>query len=352
MKTRFCKTCLFFVVLASVVALLCSCQKEVVAKDERREITRQMKSWLQAELLEWRVGVRELVERAPVPASGGWSFESDGPAVEGMRRAWRRARDAYERIEGAIAPVFPESDAATDARYDDFLSRLGPAGDSRPFDGEGVIGMHAVERILWPSPALVERFERGLPGYGVPRTPATLEEARAYREELLGRLSADVDSLITMFEPLELDIDFAFQGLIDLAAEQAEKVDRAATGQEESRYAESTMRDLRMNAEGCRQAYEFFRPSLRERGGEALDRRVQLAFERLERAYAEVEGDAIPAPPEGFSGLRPTDAHLRSSFGRLWATVRAEADPNGKEALVPLLYEVADKLELKGVVRR
>jgi iron uptake system component EfeO len=83
-----------------------------------------------------------------------------------MRAAWHRGRTAYELIEGAIAPLFPESDTATDARYDDYLAHLGADGDADAFDAPGVIGMHALERISWADqiPAEVSSFERGLSG--------------------------------------------------------------------------------------------------------------------------------------------------------------------------------------------
>jgi iron uptake system component EfeO len=272
-----------------------------------------------------------------------------------MKKAWVRARVAYEHIEGAMAPMFPESDMATDARYEDFLLKLGAVGDPTPFDGEGVIGSHGIERVLWADsiPEDVVRFEQGLPGYRPAAFPATEAEARAFKDELAARMVSDVEKLKRDFEPLVLDLSFAFRGVIDLAVEQVEKVDKAATGQDESRYAQTTMADLRANREGCLAAYQVFRPWLLEKsGGDAVDRDVMAAFERLETAYAKVSGDAIPKPPARWSGLDPGAKELKTPFGELFSAVRREADDKVSGSLHASLLAVAQKLELPEIVRQ
>src|SRR5262245_16987829 len=205
---------------------------------------------------------RDLAAAAPEPRGRGWDAREDAPALAAMKAAWTRARLAYELVEGAVAKMFPESDVATDARYDDFLGVLGPVGDEAPFDDRGVTGMHAVERILWSDavrPEVVD-FEKGLPGYRAPAFPATEAEARAFKRQLLGKLVRDVAELRSQMGALVLDAAFVVAGTVDLAMEQVEKVDRAATGQEESRYAQVTMRDLRANRQGCLEAYMLLGP--------------------------------------------------------------------------------------------
>lgn len=323
--------------------------------EAQARVEREMKAMISAQLLEWERASRDLADAAPLPADRGWSASEDAEAIERMKQAWHRAREAYELIEGAIAPTFPESDAATDARYDDFLQQIGPVGDRTPFDDQGVVGMHAIERILWAdsTPPVVIAFERGLPGYQPAYMPRTAQEAAAFKTRLAERLVRDIQALRRQFEPLVLDVAFAFQGLIDLAAEQAEKVDRASTGQEESRYARSTMRDLRANRRGCQAAYAIFRPwVLSKPGGEALDREVLAAFERLERAYAAVPGDAIPEPPRGWSGVSPKPEHADTPFGRLFHLVRKESDELADDSLSGRLYAIAEHLGLRDVVAR
>jgi iron uptake system component EfeO len=252
-------------------------------------------------------------------------------------------------IEGAIAPTFPESDTATDARYDDFLATLGGTGDHHPFDDQGVVGMHAIERVLWAhdTPEEVLRFERALVGYKPATQPKNAQEAKDFKHKLAGRLVSDIEALKRQFASVELDLAFTFRGLIDLAVEQAEKVDLAATGQEESRYAQTTMRDLRSNYKGCVDAYAFFQPwLLKKPEGRAVHDAVTAAFKRLEAAYAAVPGDAIPRPPATWSSLEPSAADAESDFGKLFLTVSNETDDSKAGSLHHSLIRVAEVLGL------
>ncbi|HEX6273749.1 MAG TPA: imelysin family protein, partial [Polyangiaceae bacterium] len=240
---------------APLVVALAGCSHARGAEEERERANVQdaMKTFIGDQVASWLSATRALAEHAPVPNDRGWSATLDRAAIAAMKKDWEAARWAYERVEGAVAPMFPESDTATDARYDDFLMTLGAAGDPNAFDDRGVVGMHAVERVLWADamPPEVAKFERGIPGYRAARFPENATDALDFKQKLAGRLVLDVEKLEREFSPLALDIAFAFRGLVDLAAEQVEKVDRAATGQEESRYAQATLRDLRANREGC-----------------------------------------------------------------------------------------------------
>ncbi len=321
---------------------------------QRTRVEREMKQWIADSIRNVRLAAEDLQRAAPVPPSRGWDSSRDAAALAAMKSAWWRARDAYELVEGAVAPLFPESDLATDARYDDFLLTLGAAGDPRPFDGEGVIGVHAIERILWADsiPQETLAFEQGLPGYRPASFPQTAEEARAFKEGLAGRWITDLEQLQQQLAPLELDIAFVFRGLMDLTAEQLEKVDRASTGREESRYAESTLRDLRANREGCLLAYQLFRPWLLARGHGALDTEVQAGFERLGRAYEALPGVAIPRPPRGWSSLEPQAQHAATPFGALFTRVSHETDETRPGSLAASLMRVADALSLPKAILR
>jgi iron uptake system component EfeO len=321
---------------------------------ERARVESEMKRSLLSAVADFSRAASDLQRSAPVPKGRGWDKAADAHALLAMKEAWHRGRVAYELVEGALAPLFPESDTATDFRYDDFLGVLGHSGDPSPFDDQGVIGMHAIERILWsdamPRDAL--EFESRLPGYRVATFPSSEAEARDFRDKLAGRLVKDVQKLESEIEPLELDVAFVFRGLMDLTAEQLEKVDRASTGREESRYALSTMRDLRANRDGCRHAYEIFRPWLSAKGHEALDRKVLAGFERLKSGYDRVSGDAIPRPPEGWSAIEPSAAHAETPFGRLFFLVRHETDEAEPGSLSEALMRVADVLGLPKAVLR
>jgi iron uptake system component EfeO len=339
----------------AIVASGCSQIKSGDDERERSTVQRQMKTLIGEEIETWLSASRDLADAAPLPLGRGWDVARDAQAISAMKEDWERARSAYERIEGAIAPMFPESDTATDARYDDFLLKLGALGDANAFDEKGVVGAHAIERVLWAdsAPAEVVAFERGLPGYRPAAFPATEDEARTFKYGLANRLVEDIRKLEAEFEPLTLDLAFAFRGLVDLAAEQVEKVDRAATGEEESRYAQATMRDLRANREGCLLAYKVFQPWLltRTRGPE-IDRAVLAAFARLERGYAAVSGNAVPRPPKTWSSVQTTAGDLNTPFGRLYTLVKRESDENVAGSLRASLAEVADVLGLPPAVTR
>jgi iron uptake system component EfeO len=321
---------------------------------QRARVSREMKAWLGQNLRDFRVAAEELQQAAPTPVGRGWSLPEDAAALERMKVAWAKARHAYELVEGAVAPLFPESDLATDARYDDFMTVLGAAGDQNQFDDRGVVGVHAVERILWADrvPKEAVEFERGIPGYRAARFPATEDEARELKEKLLARLVKDISELEAQLEPLELDIAFAFRGLIDLTNEQLEKVDRAATGREESRYARATLSDLRANREGCLAAYRMFRPWLLARGKTELDQQVSAGFERLRQSYDALPGAAIPTPPAMWSSLEPRPEHLTTPFGMLFKSVSQEVDDQREGSLSSHLMQVADALELPKALLR
>jgi len=313
-----------------------------------------MKQQLAQQVAVLQAAAEELEREAPTPAGRGWNATEDARAISAMMDAWTRGRVAYELVEGALAPLFPQSDLATDARYDDVLAKLGNDGDANAFDAQGVIGMHAIERILWADrvPAEVLAFEKALPGYRPAARPTSEAEARAFKEQLAHQLSVDVAALKTQLSPLELDVAFVFRGLIDLTREQLEKVDRAATGREESRYAQTTLRDLRANREGCLAAYRLFQPWLLARHGQALDAKVLAGYERLRIAYDAVPGDALPQPPSGWSGIDPRPDQLATPFGKLFSIVRRETDDADPSSLSGTLMAVADALALPKAVLR
>src|SRR5262249_2229452 len=129
-------------------------------------------------------------------------------------------------MKNAVAPIFPDTDAAIDARYDDFLTALGGAGDRDLFDDQGVTGMHGIERILFSDriPAKAVDFEKTLPGYVPAAFPSTAAEAAEFKNELAQRMVDDVVALQSAWQPAAIDIGAAFQGLVSLMNEQREKV--------------------------------------------------------------------------------------------------------------------------------
>ncbi len=330
--------------LCLLALALAACQPADDSSPED-EATLAVKAYVTDELGNLHAAAVALRDAAPAADDDGWNATADADAVAKMRTHWSEARVSYERIEGAIAVLFPDLDAATDERYDGFLEE-GPDDDL--FDGEGVIGVHGIERILWADahpPETVE-FEMALAGYQPAAYPADAAQAAAFKDELAQRLVDDVAKMQSSFEPLALDPAAAYSGVVGSMAEQLEKVALAATGEDESRYAEHTLADMRANLEGGRALYEAFVPWLEsEEGGAALHAEVTAGFERLETEYARYSGDAVPPVPEDWSA-EPTAEQRETEYGKLFTTLEHEADPEAADSLVSAMIGAAEVMDI------
>jgi iron uptake system component EfeO len=323
---------------------LVACQPASDGSPEE-QATLAVKAYVTDELGHLHAAAVALRDAAPDADADGWNATADAEAVGRMRTHWSEARVSYERIEGAIAVLFPDLDAATDERYDGFLAE-GP--DEDLFDGEGVIGVHAIERILWADghPPETVAFEMALEGYQPAAYPANAAQAAAFAEELAQRLVDDIAQMQASFEPLALDPAAAYSGVVGSMAEQLEKVALAATGEDESRYAAHTLADMRANLEGGRELSAAFSSWLQgEDGGEALHAEITAGFERLEAAYAEHAGNGVPAVPDGWSA-EPTAAQRDTPYGELFTTLAHEADPAAEDSLVHAMLQAAELMDI------
>jgi iron uptake system component EfeO len=208
-----------------------------------------------------------------------------------------------------------------------------------------VTGMHAIERILYApeTPAHVIEFEASLQGYTAARFPTSEAEAKEFKTSLCAKLIADAKTLKSQWQSASnYDLGAAFQGLIDLVNEQKEKVNKASSSEEESRYSQRTMADLRDNLTGTRAVYALFQPwILSKDGGEQVDADVLAGFDRLDALYHKVQGDFIPTVPATWSSEAPSDADKASDFGQLYLGVRAAVDPNTPGSIVDRLDKAA-----------
>jgi iron uptake system component EfeO len=287
---------------------------------------------------------------APAPDADGWNATADAAAVDGMRTSWHDARVSYERVEGAIAVLFPDLDAATDERYDGFIAE---APDPQLFDGTGVTGVHAIERILWADahPTWVVEFESALPEYVAASFPATEADADQFKNGLAAQLVTDTNTMRDDFEPLALDAASAYGGVIGSMAEQVEKISLGATGEDESRYAQHTLEDMRANLEGGREIYAAFVPWLREQeGGAELDGQIQARFDAVAAAYDALSGNALPAVPDGWNEAEPTDEHLATEYGQLWLLLTTESDPMAMGGLSERMLAAAELMDIPVVL--
>jgi iron uptake system component EfeO len=323
--------------------LLGACQAAEPSPEQ--EATLAVKAIVTEELENLRAAAVALQAAAPAPDADGWNATADAAAVARMRMHWGEARNAYERIEGAIAVLFPDLDAATDERYDGFLEA---APDDDLFDGEGVTGVHAIERILWADahPPETVAFESALDGYQPAAYPADAAQAAAFEGELVQRLIDDVAAMQSSFEPLALDPAAAYSGVVGSMAEQLEKVELAATGEDESRYADYTLADMRANLEGGRELYEAFVPWLTaEPGGPALHDAIMAGFDRIEAGYAAHSGDGVPPVPEGWSA-EPSAEQRATPYGQLFGLLEHEADPAAEDSLVRAMLDAATLMDI------
>jgi iron uptake system component EfeO len=292
-------------------------------------------------------GALELQAAAPTPTGRGWDAGEDALAISAMTQAWLNARSAYERSEGALAPLFPMIDEAIDFRYDDFIADIN-GGDQDLFDAEGVTGMHAIERILFAreTPAAVIEVEASLPGYKPAAWPATEAEAQAFKTKLCAQLVKDAQTLTDQWqEQTSFDLPGAFNGLIALMNEQREKVNKAASQEEESRYAQRTLADLRDNLAGTTRIYTLFQAWLHTKSdGAAIDADIESSFASLDSTYKSFAGDAIPAPSATWSSEKPSAADLQTPFGRLYTAVQKAVDPNVSGSAVDGMNRAAREL--------
>jgi iron uptake system component EfeO len=295
-----------------------------------------------------------LGQQAP---AGAWDQPRDQAAISSMKDTWARARTAYEHIEGAIAPLFSELDGSLDARYDDQLAAAGGKDDNL-FDGEGITGLHAVERILWSDsiPEAVATFEKALPGYQPAAFPATDQEGADFKSKLCARLAADAKTLQEQWTPQKIDLGGSFDGLVSLMNEQREKVNKASSFEEESRYSQRTMRDIRDNLEGTTKIYRLFQPWLRtkenttdpQKDGKTVDAAIESGFAKVATLYGMTTGDAIPQPPSTWSSEHPSTDDLASPFGVLYQGVSEIVDPNKEGSVVYEMNSAATILKFPG----
>jgi iron uptake system component EfeO len=311
---------------------------------EQEEVARAMQTSMKADLEALHAAAVALQAAAPTPTGRGWSATEDAAAITAMKAAWVDMRTAYEHVEGATAPIFPDIDLAIDERYDGFLAELGDDGDANLFDDDGVTGMHAIERILYSAsiPTNVVAFEASLPGYVPAAYPQTEAQATAFRTKLCAKLIDDTAMLLELWtHAAHLDVSGAFTGLVGLMLEQQEKVNNAANGEEESRYAQRTMADLRANLAGTTAIYALFRDWLKSQpasgsgpSGTEVDAAITEGFSSLQTLYGAVDGDAIPAPPVTWSAEEPSAADLATPFGMLYQSISVAVDPTTPGSIV------------------
>jgi iron uptake system component EfeO len=282
--------------------------------DYATDVASQIHESLTVDLHQLVVSSQALQNAAPLTQGRGWDAQADFIAIAQMKNEWLRARAAYEHVEGAVAPLYPDLDFALDSRYEEQLA----GGDAYAFDDKGVVGLDAIERIVWSdaTPRATIAYERTLHGYAPSAFPATEAEAADFKNVLCAKLVADATALEATWKSQSIDVGAAYGGLISLMTEQRDEISRASVGAEESRYSQSTLNDLRANVEGVEALYGIFRPWVASKsGGQDADAKIEAGFATLDVLYATLDGDALPATST-------------SAYAGLLGTVTANVDPN------------------------
>jgi iron uptake system component EfeO len=338
----------YYYCLAAVGCALAACSNDDDGGDVQADAIVGTKAYLSGEVEKLVTASEAIQKAAPAPDEDGWNPKDDAQAVEKMRSAWGDARDAYEHVEGAIAILFSGLDVSTDERYDAFIE---DEADDDLFDGEGVLGMHAIERILWAGdhPETVIKFESAIPGYKEAAFPATKDEADKFKTELVQKLVDDTKDMLSQFEDRTLDAPTAFRGVIGSMNEQLEKVVLATTAEDESRYAQRTLDDMRANLEGGEKVYAEFRAWVIADAGEDVDTKIQAGFKSIAKAYDGIDGAAIPAPPADFDTDKPSEADLATPYGKLYKLLTTETDIKNKNALITVMDAAADDMQLDDI---
>jgi iron uptake system component EfeO len=298
-------------VVASALGMaLAACESS--GAPEKDAVAKAMQASMQGQLTTLWTASKALRDAAPAPRGRGWDETMDAAALDAMKAAWKNARDAYEHVEGATAPIFFDIDVAIDERYDGFLA-VGP--DTDLFDDQGVTGMHAIERILYAdvTPPGVVAFEMPLPGYEAAAWPTTEQEAAEFKNKLCARLVTDTKTLLDDWTPRLIDVSGAFDGLVSLVNEQQEKVNKAGTNAEESRYSQRTMADLRANLAGTVAIYQVFRAWLKTKpakgstpSGVDVDTSITAGLDAWGRCTPRSRATRFQSPPRRGAPSTPT----------------------------------------------
>jgi iron uptake system component EfeO len=199
---------------------------------------------------------------------------------------------------------------------------------------------------LWAGehPKNVVDFEKAIDGYKEAAFPKNKQEASDFKSKLAKRLVDDVEQMRDEFEPLALNAPTAFWGMIGSMNEQLEKVSLAASAEDESRYAQRTLDDMRANLEGAEAVYGAFRSWVLADSGDDVDEQIQAGFESIHDAYDANKGPAIPAPPDGFDPDEPSEAHLATPYGKLYELLVHETDIKEKDSLISLMSGAANDM--------
>ena len=147
----------------------------------------------------------------------------------------------------------------------------------------------------------------------------------------------------------------AFQGLIGLMNEQQEKVNNAATGEEESRYSQRTMADLRANLDGTSTIYALFRGWLKTKpaagtapSGTAVDASITAGLNELGTLSRDDHRRRDPAAARDLERGEPVADRSRHPVRHAVPGGERAADPADPDSIVGQMDQAAMLLGIPG----
>jgi iron uptake system component EfeO len=178
--------------------------------------------------------------------------------LELAKSLYMPSRVQWERIE-PIAELFPDSDAAMDARADDFEQ-----GETDP----NFTGWHRLEYLMYDQ--------------------NTLDGAEPFSDQLL----ADIDDLVTQLNAIDIDAATMVNGSAALIEEAA---NGKITGEEE-RYAKTDLLTLASNVEGAREIVDINAELLKGVDSQLYDD-IIASFDAIDEGLAKYDnGDGTYKP--------------------------------------------------------
>ena len=272
------------------------------------------------------------LQKAAPPTARGWDADATPTRSTAMKDAWLAARAAYEHARAPSRRCFPTSTppstrATTTSSPSSGRGRPGPLRRPRRHRharhrAHPVCAGHSGRRR--DARVHAARATRRQPS----RRPS--DEAAEFKTKLCERLVSDTHELQNDWTPQSIDLGGAFRGLIALMNEQREKVNKAASEEEESRYAQRTMADIRDNLAGTIKAYALFQPWLARRKTAPRSTPTCLRLRRARQRLRGGFGRRHSPAARDWSAEKPSDKDLGTPFGKLYLAVQSGVDPNAR----------------------
>ncbi len=262
------------------------------------------------------------------PRGHAWLQESDKAALLAMRAAWKSAHAEALAVGVPLEYIFPAQAQHLDRSWEREALTLMGMPDPNPFDDQGVVGLHAIERVLWgpESSGEVLAFERKDAAYFPALAPATAADADDFANLLVGKVRAHAAAWLKVSPALGYDQGFVVKSITDEVAGAFRTVITAASpGESESRYSRSTALALGQQISAVGDLWTLLRPTLPKTSKATDIAAVDMAYARLVALRPAPGADELPLAPPTWNPFHATPEDLASPYGKLYVAMEREA---------------------------